>query len=141
MSESAQVTTKPRRVSSVTLENREHYAVDVTARRHHLVSDEPEAGGGQDRGPAPFDLVLAGLGSCTAITLRMYADRKGWPVQRIGVHLEYLVQGRESRQIERVITIEGGLDAEQRARLADIAERTPVTLALKGGTEIHTRLA
>jgi putative redox protein len=114
------------------------YRTDIRAGHHELVADEPVSGGGGDAGASPFALVLAGLGACTAITLRMYAERKNWPLTGLGVDLEYYRDGAAFR-IERVLHIEGALDAEQRARLADIAERTPVTLALKAGTTINTR--
>jgi putative redox protein len=116
------------------------YRTEIRAGHHELVADEPVSEGGGDAGASPFALVLAGLGACTAITLRMYAERKTWPLTGLRVDLEYYRDGAAFR-IERVLHIEGALDAEQRARLADIAERTPVTLALKAGTAIHTRQA
>ena len=84
--------------------------------------------------------MLAGLGACTAITLRMYAERKEWKLTGLAVDLEYHRDDDKFR-IERVLHIEGELDAEQRARIADIAERTPVTLALKAGAAINTKVA
>lgn len=118
----------------------QNYAVDVEARNHRLVGDEPETGGGRDAGPAPYELLLASLGACTAITLKMYADRKGWRLTSARVDLKH--RNRDGRsEIERVLTLAGDLDGAQRARLADIAERTPVTLTLKGGADIATRLA
>jgi putative redox protein len=116
------------------------YRVDIKAGHHALTGDEPVTGGGGDTGPSPFGLVLAGLGACTAITLRMYAERKAWKLTGLGVDLEYYRDGKDFR-IERVLHIEGELDAEQRARLADIAGRTPVTLALKAGNTINTKVA
>jgi putative redox protein len=116
------------------------YAVEVRAGAHVLVADEPPAMGGGDTGPAPYDLILAGLGACTAITLRMYAERKGWPLDGVTVELAHRKEDKRSK-IERVLRLSGALDAEQRARLADIAERTPVTLTLKDGADIATVLA
>lgn len=116
------------------------YATKVVASRHELVADEPVAQGGQDAGPAPYELLLASLGACTAITLRMYADRKQWNLAAVQVDLHYGKEGDTAR-IDRLLKIEGDLTAEQRARLADIAERTPVTLTLKSGLAIQTRLA
>jgi putative redox protein len=115
------------------------YAVTVNARRHTLVSDEPHALGGQDAGPAPYDLLLASLGSCTAITLRMYAKRKQWPLRAVQVDLHFNGAAQPQR-IERRLTVEGELNEEQRARLLEIAEKTPVTLSLKSGLAIHTEL-
>ncbi|HXC57438.1 MAG TPA: OsmC family protein [Rhizomicrobium sp.] len=116
------------------------YAVNIRAGHHDLVADESVAAGGADAGASPFTLVLAGLGACTAITLRMYAEHKTWPLTGLGVDLEYFRDDKTFR-IERVLHIEGPLDDAQRARLADIAERTPVTLALRAGTTINTKLA
>ncbi|MDG2523599.1 OsmC family protein [Caulobacter segnis] len=116
------------------------YVTAITTGRHALVSDEPPTLGGQDMGPAPYDLLLASLGSCTAITLKMYADRKGWPLAAVHVDLHYAKEDDRSK-ITRTLRIEGDLNDEQRARLADIAERTPVTLTLRNGADIATTLA
>ena len=117
---------------------RDHYRTEIVVGGHEIIADEPPALGGQGAGPAPYDLLLASLGACTAITLRMYADRKEWPLESLGVALR--LHGKDERRIERILTI-AGLDAGQSARLADIAERTPVTLTLKGGLPIDTSLA
>ncbi len=117
---------------------RDQYRTEIEVGGHALVADEPAALSGGAMGPAPYDLLLASLGVCTAITLRMYADRKGWPLESVEVALH--LSGKEEKSIERVLTIVG-LDDEQSARLADIAEHTPVTLTLKGGIGIQTRLA
>jgi putative redox protein len=116
------------------------YAVSIDAGRHSIVADEPRSNGGADLGPAPYDLLLAGLGACTSITLRMYADRKEWDLQSLQVDLHYVRQGDQER-IERTLHLFGNLSDEQRARFADIAERTPVTLTLKKGLPITTELA
>jgi putative redox protein len=116
------------------------YRTDIRAGHHDLVADESVSAGGADAGASPFGYVLAGLGACTAITLRMYAERKDWKLTGLGVDLEYYRDDKAFR-IERVLHIDGELDAEQRARLADIAERTPVTLALKTGNTINTSVA
>lgn len=116
------------------------WATMVVAGRHSMVVDEPSSLGGQDAGPAPYDVLLASLGACTAITLRMYAERKGWPLMAVEVDLKHFKDGDRSH-IDRLLRLTGGLDDAQRARLADIAERTPVTLTLKGGADIVTRLA
>jgi putative redox protein len=116
------------------------YKVDVRAGHHRFASDEPEKIGGKDAGPAPFQLLLAALGSCTAITLRMYAKRKDWPLESAEVAMRHLKDGDRAR-IERVLTLTGDLSEAQRARLADIAERTPVTLAIKNGVPVETTLS
>lgn len=118
---------------------RDRYRTEIEVSGHVLVADEPAALGGAGVGPAPYDLILAGLGACTAITLRMVADRKEWPLESLDVTLR-LKGSKGDLSIERVLAIKG-LDAEQQAKLADIAERTPVTLTLKGGIPINTTLA
>ena len=117
---------------------RDKYRTEIEVGGHRLVSDEGAKLGGAGAGPAPYDLVLAGLGACTAITLRMYADRKQWPLESVEVQLKTVREG-DALRIERILVI-AGLDDEQKARLADIAERTPVTLSLKNGMPIRTSL-
>jgi putative redox protein len=115
------------------------YKVSIEEGRHRLTADESKAMGGQDEGPPPFGLLLSALGACTSITLKMYAERKAWPLESLTVDLRYFMQDKQGR-IERVLRICGDLNDEQRARLADIAERTPVTLAIRGGVPIATTL-
>ena len=117
---------------------KDRYRTEIIVGGHEIVADEPPALGGAGVGPAPYDLLLASLGACTAITLRMYVDRKQWPLESLEVGLR--LHGKDERRIDRTLTI-AGLDDEQMARLADIAERTPVTLTLKAGLPIDTRLA
>lgn len=114
------------------------YGVAIDTGSHHLIADEPASRGGEDAGPAPYDLLLAALGACTAMTLRMYADRHGWTITSLDVDLR-LLGTPESRRVRRVLTI-AGPDAEAKARLAEIAERTPVTLTVKNGMPIDTSL-
>ena len=116
------------------------YATSIKTGHHELTADEGAELGGKDAGPAPYDLLTSALAACTAITLRMYAQRKLWPLDAAHVDVHFTRDGDKAR-IDRVLTLEGKLDSEQRKRLADIAERTPVTLTLKGGIEIRTRLA
>ena len=117
-----------------------NYAVSITAGHHQLNADESAKLGGKDTGPAPYELLCSALGACTAITLRMYAERKAWPLRAVHVDVRFEWQGKEGA-IARVLSFEGELDNEQRARLADIAERTPVTLTLKHGVAITTTVA
>jgi len=116
-----------------------NYVVSIMSGRHQLSADERAELGGQDVGPAPYELLCAALCACTAITLRMYAERKKWPLRGVHVDVRYKQEGKKGA-IARVLTFEGELDSEQRARLADVAERTPVTLTLKQGVPITTTL-
>src|SRR5919204_5631212 len=107
---------------------------DVQAGRHHLIVDEPVDAGGSDAGPTPYDLLLAALGACTAMTLRIYARRKGWPLNDVEVRLRHdrihardcadceTKEGRLDR-VQREILLLGPLDESQRARLLEIANR------------------
>lgn len=125
-------------------------AQHITAGAHTWVADEP-AGIGDDTGPTPYDLLLSALGACTSMTLRMYADRRGWPLERIrvtlrhdrhhaddGLNCEASATGLE--HIERLIELDGDLDDEQRSRLLAIAERCPVHRTLVSDKHIVTNL-
>ena len=116
-----------------------NYETAIVTGHHALTADEGPGLGGKDAGPAPYDLLTSALAACTAITLRMDAERKQWPVTAVHADVHYVREG-DRQHIDRVLTIEGAVDGEQRKRMADIAERTPVTLTLKGGLEIRTRL-
>ena len=113
------------------------YAVTATAGRHTLILDEPPSNGGQDAGPSPYEALLAGLGACSAITLRMYADRKQLTIRSLHIDLSFHREG-DRGVIRRVVHLDADLTPEQRARFADIIERTPVTLTLKGGSDVRT---
>ena len=113
-----------------------NYAASITAGHHQLNADEGPALGGKDAGPAPFEILCSALGA--SITLRMYAERKQWPLRGVQVDVRFSGTGKEGA-IARLLTFEGDLSQEQRARLADIAERTPVTLTLKNGSRSRRR--
>jgi len=128
------------------------FAQNILIGRHRLRADEPESAGGMDSGPSPYDLLAAGLGACTAMTIRMYADHKKIPLERVTVDLAHdkihaadcaECETREGRidRIERVITIEGDLDSAQRAKLLEIANKCPVHRTLHAEVHIPTRLA
>ena len=115
------------------------YAVDIQAGKHRLVADEPASHGGNNAGPGPFSLLLSGLVACTAITLRMYGQRKGWNLTAVDVAAQLFREGSASH-IDRTLALHGDLDEAQTARLLEVSEKTPVTLTLKGGIEIRTTL-
>lgn len=115
------------------------YQQEIVVGHHHLVGDEPLDAGGDDAGPAPFDLLLASLGTCTAMTLRMYAERKGLPLAHIRVALSLQRDG-ERRWIARQISVEGDLSDAQRQRLLEIANRCPLHRALQQPWQIDTML-
>jgi putative redox protein len=119
---------------------------------HHMLADEPVAAGGDDTGPGPYDFVLAGLGACTSMTMRLYAERKALPLERVTVTLKHNKIHAEDcaecetkagmlDQIDLVIGMEGALDAEQRKRLMEIADKCPVHRTLTSEIRIVTRAA
>ena len=125
------------------------YGQRITAGAHRLTADVPAAVGGADSGATPYDLLLAGLGACTAITVRMYAQRKGWPLRRVTVRVRHQrihatdCLGCETTiglvdRIERELEFDGELTADQRARLLDIAERCPVHRMLNSEVVVST---
>jgi putative redox protein len=120
--------------------------------RHRLLADEPVAAGGEDIGPGPYELLLMALGACTSITLRLYANRKQWPLERVTVQLGHARNHVEDciacetkpvrlDHIDCAITLEGVLDEGQRARLLAIADGCPIHRSLTTGIAITTRLA
>jgi uncharacterized OsmC-like protein len=124
------------------------YGQRITAGDHVIAADEP-APAGTDSGPTPYDLLLAGLGACTSMTVRMYADRKGWPLENVSVSLRHeRVHAKDCEdcesgdgmvdRIQRTIRLEGDLDTEQRAKLLDIAEKCPVHRTMTSETVVST---
>ncbi|MCE9506758.1 MAG: OsmC family protein [Alphaproteobacteria bacterium] len=106
------------------------YTQDVKTTHHHLIADEPADIGGSDRGPAPYELLLAALGACTSMTVRMYARQKQWDLQRVAVRLTHKkepdAENKKRDVISRDITVEGGLDEAQRQKLLEIANKCPL---------------
>ncbi len=111
----------------------------ITSGRHMLIADEPQRLGGFDRGPSPFDYMLVALGTCTTITLRVYAKRKAIPLRRAQVRLMFDGKGEaQQHRLKRFVTLEGDLDLEQRKTLLEIAEKCPVHRAYSKGMEVST---
>ena len=129
---------------------RGRYQQVVSVGPHRMLADEPKAFGGDDTGPGPYDLLLAALGACTSMTVRMYAQRKGWPLDNVSVTLRHekihakdcedceTKEGKIDR-IDREIVLRGQLDGEQRSRLIEIADRCPVHRSLHSEVKVDTR--
>lgn len=127
------------------------FAQEVIAGSHRIASDEPVAAGGTDTGPSPYDLLLAALGSCTSMTVAMYARRKAWPLREVTVRLRHsrihvedcadceTKEGMLDR-IERDIELTGTLTEDQRGKLLEISNRCPVHRTLTSEIDIKTRL-
>lgn len=131
--------------------NQDHYRTEVYAGEHLLVADEPVNVGGTDTGPSPYGLLTSALGACTAITLRMYADRKQWPLEAVSVRLTHdKIHAQDCAEcetkvgkidkFEREIELTGALNTEQKQRLLEIAGRCPVHQTLESEVVIKTRL-
>jgi putative redox protein len=127
------------------------FAQDIRVGRHRLRADEPTAYGGGDTGPSPYGLLAAALGACTAMTLRMYARNKGWPLEHVSVRLRHSKVHAEDCQhcetkegkvdrIDRTVTLEGPLSVEQRQRLVRMADRCPVHRTMESEIDVHTFL-
>jgi uncharacterized OsmC-like protein/alpha-beta hydrolase superfamily lysophospholipase len=134
---------------SVRETRRRQFQQEITAGAHRFLADEPVTAGGDDSGPNPYDLLLAALGACTAMTLRLYAERKALPLDRVTVRLRHAkihaadCEACETKEgmidrIERGIVLEGALDAQQRARLLEIADKCPVHRTLTSEVDIAT---
>ncbi len=126
------------------------YVEEVSVGSHRLLADEPSEAGGTDAGPGPYEFLLAALGTCTCITVRMYAERKHWPLEAVRVAVTHAkvhsddcvaceTEVRSMDRIEMEITLTGPLSPEQRQRLLDIAGKCPVHRTLTSEVKIHTR--
>jgi putative redox protein len=124
---------------------------EIEAGSHHWLADEPASVGGTGEGPTPYDLLLGALGACTSMTLRLYADRRKWPLEGVVVKLRHTRIHRDDcvncekkdasiERVERTLELKGPLTDEQRTRLMEIAERCPVHQTLQHNLEVHTSL-
>jgi putative redox protein len=117
------------------------FQAEVRAGAATILVDEPVSAGGLGSGPNPFDLLSAALGSCTSMTIRLYARQKNWPLKRVRVSVTHHRPDLHARDLfEKEITIEGTLDDAQKARLIAVAERCPVHLTLTRGADVTTKL-
>ncbi len=117
------------------------YQVEARTKGAALLIDETVSAGGLGSGPNPYDLLAAALGACTTMTIRLYINRKGWPVRRIETAVRHSRAALNAKdRFELDIALEGEIDAEQRARILEIAERCPVHLTLTRGSEVAARL-
>jgi putative redox protein len=118
---------------------KDHYRTELLTSGHTIIADEPEEIGGSHLGPAPGEFLMISLASCTAITLRMYADRKKWSVDKIRV--EVASEKIDNKTLfKREISFEGALDEDQRKRLLQIANSCPVHKTLTNPIEVQTKL-
>ena len=121
------------------------FTQEVSTGSHIFIADEPEDMGGLDTGPAPYDMLLAALGSCTSMTIRMYADQKKWPLEGVTVELTHRKEtGADNVKrdvITREISLEGPLDDTQRQRLLEIANKCPIHKTLESKPDIQSVLA
>jgi uncharacterized OsmC-like protein len=138
-------------VADVVVRSEHGLTQTIEIRQHRLTADEPSSAGGQDAGPDPYELLLSALGACTSITVRLYAQRKGWPLDgvQVALHHERIYAADcaecETRdgfldRITKRLTLFGPLDQEQRQRLAQIAERCPVNRTLQREVVIEQHL-
>ena len=127
------------RIAHTILDSQTGDACVIRARRHTLTADEAVSHGGTDTGPTPYELLVSALAACTAITLRMVAQRKGWELGAIHVDVELEKDAAGADRIARTVSFGTALSEEQRVTLAEIVEKTPVTKTIKAGAPIETK--
>lgn len=144
-------TTPPKPPPTIVRGRADGFVQEISAGGHRLISDEPVELGGTEAGPSPYELLLAALGSCTSMTVSLYARRKGWPLEAVTVRLRHskihaidcaeceTKEGKLDR-VERDLELQGDLSDEQRARLLEIANKCPVHRTLTSEIDIRTRI-
>lgn len=141
------------KIIHVHLPKEETFKTTLTAGRHSLTADEPDTvEGGSDAGPDPYDYLLMGLGSCTLMTVKMYAERKGWELQDLYLELRHHKQHHEDcahcedpkskiDMIEKELIVKGNLSTEQRDKLLEISKKCPVHRTLEGDIRINSTIS
>lgn len=136
----------------ITARSLKNYQVEIDAGNHQFIADEPVSAGGDDAGPSPYDYLLSALAGCKIITVQMYAQRKGWPLEGVEVRLSHTkIHAKDCQDcesdpsakvdvIETEISFQGDLDEEQLTRLTEISKRCPVHRTLTSETKIRTKL-
>ncbi len=140
----------PEGVTRVSEADPKGFLQDVTAGpKHHVLADEPTTYGGTDKGLTPYQFLAAGLGACTSMTVRMYARRKGWPLDHVSVDITHDKVHAQDAEVgltkidsfTRLLKLEGSLSPEQRQKLLEIADKCPVHKTLEQGAKVETKLA
>lgn len=127
------------------------FLTEILAGKHHLLADEPGEVGGTELGPTPYELLAAGLGACTAMTIKMYTDRKEWPLEQVQVHLSYdndyaedcqhcEDESRRIGKFKRIVEVRGELSDKQKKRILEIANKCPVHKTMTQGVEVESSL-
>lgn len=133
----------PEKGQVVVAEHNQRYTRAIYTEQHHWFADESKSVGGDDYGPSPYEMLMAALGACTSMTVRLYANRKAWPLDDIRVSLTHRRETRDGATVDvfaRVIDLVGDLTEEQKQRLLDIANKCPVHKTLTGHIDIQTAL-
>lgn len=128
-------------LKTIAVSKQENYRTEIRANSHHFIVDEPISVGGKDLGPTPGELVAAALASCSSITMKMYADRKGWELEEVEVEVDYETDAQKKlTRFTKNIRFQGNLDATQREKLYEIAAKCPIHRLLMGQVEVNSKL-
>ena len=124
----------------ISTHRKDGFSISITVGNHSLLSDVKPSLGGKDEGPDPHEILEAALGACTSITVQMYANHKGWKLTSCNADVKFIQEDKDAIVIERSIGLEGDLDAAQKQRLFEIAEKCPIHLVLTRGAKITSTL-